>query len=149
MLKMWPLLAAWLLADSGPAQAQVWDRQDDPLPLPGFAHCAHARRVQGCRPFRAVPVDHSDRELNDHGGGIISPIRHRHPELVSCSGTEPNACTFPFVRPGQTVVEADTDGENPASLAIFSIERLSREQAETVFRSGCDIGPSPDTPCSG
>ena len=142
-----PLLTVWLLAGPGPARAQVWDRQDDPLPLPGFEHFAHALRAQGYRPFRTVPVDRSDDELNDRGGGIISSVRHRYRELVSCSGTELNTCTFLFAKPGQTVVDVETNGEDPASLVIFSIERLDREQAETVFRSGCDRGPTPDMPC--
>ncbi len=67
---------------------------------------------------------------------------------MSCSGTELNTCTFLFAKPGETVVEVETNGEDPASLVIFSIERLNHEQAEVVFRSGCDIGPSPDTPCT-
>ncbi len=137
----------WLLAGQGPAQAQAWDRQDDPLPLPGFRHFAHVLRARGYHSFRAVPVDRSDRELNDHGGGIISSVRHRYAELVSCSGTELNTCTFLFARPGQTVIEVDTNGEDPESLVIFSIERLNREQAEVVFRSGCDRGSTPDVPC--
>ena len=94
-----------------------------------------------------MPADRSDRELNDHGGGIISSIRHRHAELVSCSGTELNTCTFLFARPGQAVVEVETNGEDPASLVIFSIERLNQEQAETVLHSGCDRSPTPDTSC--
>ncbi len=144
---MLPLLTVWLLAGQGPARAQVWDRQDDPLPLPGFGHFARILRAQGYQPFRTVPVDRSDNELNDRGGRTISSIRHRYKELVSCSGTELNICTFLFAKPAQTVVEVETNGEDSASLVIFSIERLNREQAEVVFRSGCDIGPSPDTPC--
>ncbi len=147
MRRMLPLLTVWLLAGQGPARAQAWDRQDDPLPLPGFGPFARILRVQGYQPFRTVPVDRSDNELNDQSGGIISSIRHRHKDLVSCSGTELNTCTFLFAKPGQTVVKVETNGEDPASLVIFSIERLNREQAEAVFRSGCDIGPSPDTPC--
>ena len=146
MKGMLPLLTVWLLASQGPVQAQAWDRQDDALPLPGFGHVAHVLRARGYRPFRKVPVDRSDDELNDHGGGIISSIRHRYAELVSCSGTELNTCTFLFARPGQTVVEVETNGEDPASLVIFSIERLNREQAEAVFRSGCDRRPTPDVP---
>ena len=142
-----PLLMAWTLMTGGTAQAQAWAWWDDVLPLLGFRSFAHAMRGRGYKPFRNVPADRSDDELNDRGGGDISAIRHIYAELVSCSGTELNACIFLFARPGRWVVEVDTTGQDPAHLIIVSIERLNREQAEAVFRSECDLGPTPDTPC--
>ena len=125
-------------------RAQSWARQEDVLPLPSFRSFVHVLRARGYRPFRTVPVERSDFFLNDRDLGTI---RHRYPELVSCSGVDLNTCTFLFVRPGQTVVEVETTGEYPDDLVIFSIERLNRDQAAEVYHRGCDLGPNPDTPC--
>ena len=141
------LLTVGLLASQGPARSQSWAQRNDVLPLPGFRSFVHVLRVRGYRPFRTVPAERSDNFLNDHGGGIISAIRHHYPELVQCNGIDMNVCTFLLARPGQAVVEVETTGEDPARLVIFSIERLNRDQAEMVFQDGCDRGPTPDTPC--
>ena len=127
------LLVAGLLASQGPALAQPWAHPDDVLPLPSFRSLVRFLRARGYHPFRKVSADRSDFFLDEVGGGTI---RHRYPELVSCSGVDLNTCTFLFARPGQTVVEVDTTGEYPENLVIFSIERLNRDQAAEVYRRG-------------
>ncbi len=137
------LLALPMLMGPGPARGQVWMHQDL-LPLPSFRSFVRALRARGYHPCLALPANRSDLFLNDIGNGTI---RHRYPELVSCSGTELNDCVFLFAKPGQATVEVETIGEQPASLAISSIRRLSQDQTEAALRDGCDAGPSPDSPC--
>ena len=122
-----------LLAGQDQARAQSWAQQDDVLPLPSFQSLVRFLRARGYHPFRKVSSDRSDFFLDEVGGGTI---RHRYPELVSCSGVDLNTCTFLFVRPGQTVVEVETTGEYPNDLIIFPIERLNRDQAAAVYRRG-------------
>ena len=144
MRRMGLLLMAGLLASPGPAHAQSQAQQDDVPPLPGFQSFVHVLRARGYRPLRTVPAGRSDFFLNDRG---VGRIRHRYPELASCSGVDLNTCTFLFVRPGKTAVEVETTGEYPDDLIIFSIERLNPDQAAAVYRQGCDVGPNPDRPC--
>ena len=116
----------------------------EPLPSISFQRFVHHLHRQGYRPYLHVPAGRSDLFLNDVGDGAI---RRQYPALVRCDGTGLNDCVFLFTRSGQAIIEVQTTGERPAGLIMASIKRISREQAAKDYHDGCDLSPSPDTPC--
>ncbi len=132
---------AWLMG-VGPASAGTGAR--DALPSISFQRFVHDLRAQGYRPYLRLPAGRTDLSLNDFGDGAI---RRQYPELVYCDGTGLNDCIFLFVRPGRTIIKVQTNGERPTDLVMASIEHIDGDQAARDYHDGCDIGPSPSTPC--
>ncbi len=142
MTRMAAVLAAAFLPGVGPAGARA--RTHDALPSISFQRFVHHLRAQGYHPYRRLPAGRSDLHPNDFGDGAI---RRRYPELAYCDGTGLNDCVFLFARAGRPIIEVQTNGERPADLVMASIERIDHDQAAKDDHDGCDIGPSPDTPC--
>ena len=142
MTRMSAVFAMASLAGIGLAGARAGTH--DALPSISFGRFVHHLRAQDYHPYLPLPAGRSDLRLNDLGDGVI---RRQYPELAYCNGTGLNDCVFLFVRTGRPIIEVQTNGERPADLVMASIRRIDRDQAAKDYHDGCDIGPSPDTPC--
>jgi hypothetical protein len=120
------LLIGMLISDGATA------RQQPLLPIGAKYSLVRKAMIEaGYGSYREAPRGASDMYVNEQFKG---DIRAAFPELVHCSGTGSNYCTFIFKRGSSDLVEIVTKGEVPALLEVVSMTAVDPRDAADEYQ---------------